>query len=208
LSHWAQTGLEGLSKTIHVTDKALQHLADTLWKRARERETLDVNDPLLPTCNRAPEMALIIAGIYAWVEWHRNGKAIIDCVWITLDHMQRAVLYVQAGIETLERISPSIGADWFVKKLHRAIEILQQRGAEGIAHSDLLRMLKISKDEFGKILATLDERNEITRENSKQVTKPGTWYYWSTTPRLQLISGGLADRAKGPFAPEREDEEP
>lgn len=157
--------------TAHYQGQAGKILFDFQRQSDRNHQVTEANNEVAKAVwSRAAENARKLALLYACSENHQEPT-------ITEEAAQWAIIFVNHQIQRqLYMASIYAAENNFHADCLRLKEKLRSEPGNELAHSKLLKRMKMDRDSFRRLIETLVEQGDITIEPLDQITKKGAKY--------------------------------
>ena len=159
-------------QTVPETSEAHDLLLFVQVKCDEQRDLAkqDEDEGAMALWARACEKTRRLALVYACSENHQSPQITVPAVewaWAFVHHQTQRMLFM---------ISQHVADGEFDALCLKAIRRVRQEPGGAIAHSKLLKHLRIEADRFGKLIDTLHQRGDLLPDRRTTGGRPGTWY--------------------------------
>jgi hypothetical protein len=138
-------------------------------QRAQAKENGD--EGAMALWARACEKTRRLALVYACSENHESPQITVPAVewaWAFVQHQTRRMLFM---------VAQHVADGEFDALCLKALRRIREEPDGEIAHSELLKHLRIEADRFHKLIDTLRERGDLQGEQRTTLGRPGAWYW-------------------------------
>lgn len=199
LRHWTQPRDLAVEPVIEVSKAIEDYLEDTLM--AEMRAHWEEDGRLNASRRRSIETAKIVAGIYCWSDWCRDGQPALTAPHMTLKDIELGVNFARATIDDLERLAGGIEMDPEMRATDRIFDVIKRAGSAGCGRRDIMRKVGVSKFMLDRAIATLEAREaiEVRVCGSSKPGRPGQRFFVEPEflrAHLHLLHGGRSEASE------------